>query len=331
VDFGFNDEQREIRDTAKSLLADRFKPEKVRELAEGGTYDPGIWEELGELGWTGIAVGEEHGGQGLGMVELAILCEELGYACAPAPFLANAAAGLAIAAAGSDAQRAQLLPGVASGEARGAVGFGEGERLPLVADAEGAAFVVALGEASGRVISAEDASLEPLDLIDATRRYSAVSGAGAELPGDVAAARDRTSVALAAELTGIAQREMDMAVAYAKERHQFGRPIGAYQAVSHACARMLYDVEESRSLTLYAAWAADAEPQSLPLAAAMAHARAGEAAWEVTKASIQVHGGIGFTWEHDLHLLLKRARAGGQLFGVAAARRDRVAELAGLG
>jgi alkylation response protein AidB-like acyl-CoA dehydrogenase len=123
---------------------------------------------------------------------------------------------------------------------------------------------------------------------------------------------------------------MDMAVAYAKERHQFDRPIGAYQAVSHACAQMLYDVEEARSLTYYAAWAADAEPESLPLAAAMAKARAGDAAWSVVKASIQVHGGIGFTWEHDLHFLLKRARADGQLFGTGSGHRERVADLAGM-
>ena len=132
-------------------------------------------------------------------------------------------------------------------------------------------------------------------------------------------------VAIAAELTGVAQRALDMAVAYAKEREQFDRPIGAYQAVSHACAGMLYDVEEARSLTYYAAWAADAEPESLPLAAAMAKARASDAAWEVTKAAIQAHGGIGFTWEHDLHFLLKRARAGGQLLGTASEHRERVA------
>ncbi len=123
---------------------------------------------------------------------------------------------------------------------------------------------------------------------------------------------------------------MDMAVEYAKERHQFDRPIGAYQAVSHNCAQMLYDVEEARSLTYYAAWAADAEPESLPLAASMAKARAGDAAWSVTKASIQVHGGIGFTWEHDLHFLLKRARAGAELFGTAGQHRDAVATLAGM-
>ena len=143
--------------------------------------------------------------------------------------------------------------------------------------------------------------------------------------------RDRILVAVAAELVGVGQRAMEMAVEYAKEREQFERPIGAYQGVSHACAKMLYDIEEARSLTYSAAWAADAEPESLPTAAAMAKARASEAAWDVCKASIQVHGGIGFTWEHDLHFLLKRARADGQMFGTAAQHKERVAALSGLG
>jgi alkylation response protein AidB-like acyl-CoA dehydrogenase len=124
---------------------------------------------------------------------------------------------------------------------------------------------------------------------------------------------------------------MEMAVEYARERQQFGRPIGAYQGVSHACAKMLYDVEESRSLTYYAAWCADAQPESLPLAASMAKARASEAAWDVASASLQVHGGIGFTWEHDLQFFLKRARVSAGLLGTARQHRDRVADIAGLG
>ena len=326
--FDFTDEQREIKDTARGFLADRFQPEVVRRLAEEGGYDDGLWREVSQLGWPGIAIAERHGGQGLGMVELAVLCEELGYACAPLPFLANAAAGIAIESAGSDEQRAAHLPGIASGEGRGAIAGKE-----VAMDADGAAVLVRIGdEHSATLLDPGEAELEPLDLIDATRRYARVGDKeGESLPGDAEPARDRISVALAAELVGIGQRAMEMAVAYAKEREQFGRPIGAYQAVSHQCAEMVYDVEEARSLTLFAAWAADADPDSLPLAAAMAKARASEAAWAVCKASIQVHGGIGFTWEHDLHFLLKRARVGGQLFGTPGQHRERVAELAGLG
>ena len=126
--FDFDDEQREIKDTARQFLGARFKPEVVRELAEDGTYDDALWAEVSELGWPGIAIAEEYGGQGLGMVELVILCEELGYACAPLPFLSNACAGLVIEGAGSDEQKARWLPGIASGEGRGAFGGPERDR-----------------------------------------------------------------------------------------------------------------------------------------------------------------------------------------------------------
>ena len=325
--FDFNDEQAEIKETARQFLASRFKPDKVRELAESGTYEDALWTEVSELGWAGIAIDEEFGGQGLGMVELIVLCEELGFACAPLPFLANAAAGIVIEGAGSDEQKAAHLPGIASGEARGAIGD-----EAVVIDAEGADVIVVFAADGPRILPVADATLEPLDLIDRTRRYSKLTaGDGEPLAGDADGAADRMVVAVAAELVGLGQRAMEMAVEYAKEREQFERPIGAYQGVSHACAKMLYDVEEARSLTYAAAWAADAEPDSLPLAAAMAKARASEAAWDVCKASIQVHGGIGFTWEHDLHFLLKRARADAQLFGTAGQHKERVAALSGLG
>src|SRR5438045_7504923 len=137
--------------------------------------------------------------------------------------------------------------------------------------------------------------------------------------------------ALAAESTGVAQRAMEMAVEYAKDRKQFERPIGAYQAVSHRCAQMLLEVEGARSVTYYAGWALDHEPESAPLAAAMAKAYASDAGWRVSAAALQVHGGIGFTWEHDLHWFLKRAKTDGVLYGSARDHRERVAELAGLG
>jgi len=324
--FDFNDEQAEIKGTARQFLASRFKPDVVRELAEANRYDDALWSEVSELGWPGIAIAEEYGGQGLGMVELIVLCEELGFACAPLPFLSNAAAGLVIEAAGSEEQKQRWLPGIASGEARAAIGDES-----VLLDGEGAEVFVILGDDGPRLVASADATLEPLDLIDQTRRYSRPAGGGDELAGDADAGSDRMVVAVAAELVGLGQRAMEMAVEYAKEREQFDRPIGAYQGVSHACAKMLYDIEEARSLTYAAAWAADAEPESLPLAAAMAKARASEAAWDVCKSSIQVHGGIGFTWEHDLHFLLKRARADGQLFGTAGQHKERVAALSGLG
>ncbi len=182
-----------------------------------------------------------------------------------------------------------------------------------------------------KLVEPADAELERLELIDTTRAYYLVSSDGGDpLPGEVGWALDVGMVALAAELVGLAQRALDMAVAYAKEREQFGRPIGAYQAVSHRLAGMLWDVEEARSLVYYAAWCADAEPDSLPLAASMAKARASDGAVSVTHEAIQTFGGIGFTWEHDVHFLLKRARVSAELLGTSRRHRERVAGLVGL-
>jgi alkylation response protein AidB-like acyl-CoA dehydrogenase len=331
MDFGFNDEQQAIKETAREMLAKRSPLAKVREASEARAYDDALWAEIRALGWPGIAIPEEHGGQGLGTVELAILCEELGYACAPTPFLSNASAGLFVDQAGSEEQRQRWLPGIASGEERGAAAF-EPRSNELVPDAQGAAVLVLNDEEATILVEAGDAEIEPVELVDATRSFARVLDSGGDpLPGDAEAAADRSLVALAAELTGIAQRAMEMAIDYAKERQQFDRPIGAYQAVSHRCAGMLYEVEEARSLAYYAAWCADDEPESLPLASSMAKARASDAAWRVTNDALQVLGGIGFTWEHDLHFLLKRAKVDAGLLGDTRMHRERVATLAGLG
>jgi alkylation response protein AidB-like acyl-CoA dehydrogenase len=331
MNFDFSDDQQAIKRTAKELLATRFTLEKVRELAEAERYDDDAWRELSGLGWPGIFVGEEHGGQGLGVIELVILMEELGYSLAPLPFFSNAAAGLALQHAGSEEQRERWLPGIASGEARGTVGLSSNGEAALVPDADSAEVIVLLDGDSGVVLEAGAAELEPLETIDSTRRFARVrGGSGEPLEGDSGPALDRIVTALAAELTGVAQRAMEMAVEYARERKQFGRPIGSYQAVSHRCAQMLLETECARSTTYYAAWTADSEPESLPLAASMAKAYASDAGWRVGASSLQVHGGIGFTWEHDLHFFLKRARTDGHMFGSASEHRERVADLAGL-
>ncbi len=332
MNFDLSDTQQEIKSTARDFLGSRFKPEKVRELAEAGSYDDGLWKEIADLGWPGIAIAEDDGGQGLGVVELALLCEEVGYACAPVPLLGSAGAALVISAAGSGEQRSAWLPKLASGEVTGAFGgvSAEGEST-LFCDLPTADVAVVFDSDGALLAPASELEFERIETIDATRSYATVlSPAGERLEGDVDAGRDRVAVAIAAELLGVAQRAMEMAVDYAREREQFGRPIGAYQAVSHRCAAMLLSVEESRSLTYYAAWAGDAEPESLPLAAAMANARAADAAWEVVGSALQVLGGIGFTWEHDLQFWLKRARVAGRMLGSPRAHRDRVAELAGL-
>jgi alkylation response protein AidB-like acyl-CoA dehydrogenase len=332
VNFDFSDDQQAIKRTAKDLLAARFTAERLRELAEAERYDEDAWKEICELGWPGIFIGEEHGGQGLGAVELIILMEELGYALAPLPFLSNAAAGLVLQHSGSDEQRERWLPGIASGEARGTVGVVRDGEAALVPDGDSAEVIVLVENGdTASAVEASAAEVEPLETIDATRRYARVRSEGGEpLGGEPRGGMDRVATAVAAELTGVSQRAMEMAVDYARERKQFGRPIGSYQAVSHPCAQMLLEIEGARSTTYWAAWCADAEPETLPLASSMAKAYASDAGWNVTASALQVHGGIGFTWEHDLHFFLKRARADGRLYGSARDHRERVADLSGL-
>jgi alkylation response protein AidB-like acyl-CoA dehydrogenase len=332
MNFDFSDDQQAIKRTAKDLLADRFKLERVRELAEAGTYDEDAWKELCELGWPGIFIDEQYGGQGLGIVELIILMEELGYTLAPVPFLSNAAAGLMIQAAGSDEQKQRWLPGIASGEARGAAGLVRGDEAKLVPDGESAEVIVLCADGGVSVVERSAADVEPVATMDSTRRYARVrAGGGEPLPGEVGPGVGAGLLAVSAELTGVAQRAMEMAVEYARDRKQFGRPIGAYQAVSHRCAQMLLETEGARSATYYGAWTADAQPEELELAASMAKAYSSDAGWRVCSSSLQVHGGIGFTWEHDLHFFLKRAKVDALLWGSASEHRERVAGLSAVG
>jgi alkylation response protein AidB-like acyl-CoA dehydrogenase len=332
MNFDFTDDQQAIKRTAREFLADRFTPERVRELAESGRYDDDAWKEMCELGWAGIFIEERYGGQGLGVVELVILMEELGYALAPVPFLSNAAAGLVIQAGGSEQQKQRWLPGIATGELRATGGLLRGEEAKLVPDAAKADVILLWGAEGVHVVQRPAADVTPVATMDATRRYARVRADGPRegLEGEPGPGIGGALVAVSAELTGVAQRAMEMAVKYGRERKQFGRPIGAYQAVSHRCAQMLLEVEGARSAAYFAAWTADAEPASLELAAAMAKTYASDAGWRVTASSLQVHGGIGFTWEHDLHFFLKRAKVDGLLYGSAGELRDLVAELSGL-
>src|SRR5215210_6254786 len=188
MNFDLNDEQQEIKRTAHEFLGARFKPEKVRELADADSYDDSLWREISELGWPGIAVSEDDGGQGLGMVELAVLLEESGYACAPSPLLGSAGAALVISAAGSDEQRAEWLPKLASGEATGSFGgFADGTST-LFCDLPTADVVVTFDGEGARGAPAAGVDVEPCDAIDATRAYGMVSDAtGERLLGDVGA------------------------------------------------------------------------------------------------------------------------------------------------
>ena len=361
--FDLTDEQQAIKSTAHDFLAARYKSERIRELAKSESgFEQSDWEEMAELGWPGLALPEEWGGQGLGIVDLAVLFEEMGYALAPSPLLSTTLVGLALTHCGSDDQRERYLRPLAAGKKRGAPALWDagspgnpgaftmeakaggdgvvldGEKV-LAPDAAAADFfVVATSDGKRHLVDsgADGVTVTAEPSIDLTRRLYSVRFEGVEVAAaDTMPAEGpdyypvffRLCVALAAESTGIAQRAMEMAVSYAKDRQQFGRPIGAYQAVSHRCAQMLLETENARSAVYGAAWAADAEPESLPLAASMAKAYASDAGWRVPDASIQVHGGIGFTWEHDLHFFLKRGKANAAMFGTAGWHRNRVADL----
>jgi alkylation response protein AidB-like acyl-CoA dehydrogenase len=363
VNFEFSDDQRAIKRTASEFLGARYKLDTVRALASDDRgFTDEQWGGLAELGWPGAIVPEQDGGLGLGAVELVVIQEELGYALAPSPFFSSIAATLLLVASGTNEQRERWLGPLARGEARGtlavwddrsgwspahselepaadrtltgtkvAVPDAASADLLIVAGAEGRHYLVELGTgAAGVEITAE----RPLD---PTRKLFTVrlDGAPAEPlanadPDAVSHAYATIVTALAAENVGVAQRALEMAVAYANDRKQFDRPIGSYQAVAHRCAQMLLEVEGARSLTYWAGWALDHEPGTAARAASMAKAYASDAGFRVTASAMQVHGGIGFTWEHDLHFFLKRAKANAHAFGDARWHRDRVAALAGV-
>jgi alkylation response protein AidB-like acyl-CoA dehydrogenase len=330
MDFGLSDDQREIQRTARELLAERSPFERVREHAESARSDDALWRELCQLGWPGIAISEQHGGQGLGQIELSILCEELGAAVAAVPFLPTVLASSVIEHADAPAAHERWLAGLASGELVGALGAErDGVAELVVGGAEADVLVLIDEEGAGRALAAADGEVTPVASIDPTRsaaRVSAAAEAGEPL-GDVCAGIGRALVSVSAELVGVCDRALKMTVEYVKERKQFGVPVGGYQAVSHRCAQMLLETEMARSATAYAAWSADAEESGLAEAAALAKAAASAAGREVTASAIQAHGGIGFTWEADVHWLYKRAQIDAAVLGGAKQHRARLAQV----
>ncbi|HEY7077335.1 MAG TPA: acyl-CoA dehydrogenase family protein [Solirubrobacteraceae bacterium] len=324
--FELSEDQRDIQRTAREFLAARYPLERLRDT-EGDPH----WDEVAGLGWPELAIPEDQGGQGLGIVELCVVAEEAGYALAPTPLLSTWAAGLLLAAAGEGSR-------VTEGR-RGTVAMWDESTAPTVDDGRLRGTKIAVPDAAGAdvivvtagdrvfAVDAADVEIEPADSLDTTRPLSTVrlDSPATELDGAFDRAWHAIATATAAESVGVAARAMEMAVAYAKERQQFGRAIGSYQAVSHACAQMLLEVEGARAVTYWAAWALDHDPEAAPAAAACAKAYASDAGARVTRAALQVHGGIGFTWEHDLHFLLKRAEANAHAFGDARRQREQVA------
>ena len=376
MDFGLNEDQETLARYARDFLDNECPTTFVRTMLDHDTaLDPGFYKHMAELGWMGIAIPEQYGGQGMTYVDLAVLLEEMGRALVPGPFFASVClAAPVLLEAGSDAQKQAILPGIASGERHATVAYTEangrvdasGIEVAARADGDGFVlngtkrFVLDAHVADTIVVAARTSdsgdptegvtlfavgaqtpgvTVKQLRAMDMTRRLcdvtlENVSAAADTVIGDVDRgwprldrALHRSAGMLAAECVGGAQKVLDLSVAYARERIQFGRPIGSFQAVKHKCADMLVDVELGRSAMYYAAWAASDSDEELALAASMAKAFCGEAYTRVAGNGIHVHGGIGFTWEHDMHLYFKRAKANEVLLGDPPYHRDQVARL----
>ncbi len=347
MDFEFSQDQEMLRDSVRRFLSERAPISWVREHYDDprGTTDE-VWKGVVDLGLTGILVPEEHGGLGMGMVDMGVVLEEMGRAVHPGPFLPSAVGAVSLA-------DAELLPDLASGEVTGAAAI-EGDPLHLdgssvsgvkhaVLAAEAADVVlVDAADGSGAVVVAVETgapgvSIEAVEGVDGTRRMADihVDGASArrvelaDAEAALAEARDRVVTGLTVDGVGAAAAALDMSVEYAKERRQFDHPIGSFQAVQHLCADMLYDLELARAGAYYALWACDeADAATRHEAATMAKAWASDALFRVGANTIQVHGGIGFTWEHDAHLFYKRLLTLQQAFGGTTRHLEELARLA---
>ena len=334
VDFDLSADQVALRDAAAALLDDRCDMAAVRRACDSGGFDADLWAAMVEQGWTGIAVPEPLGGIGLGTVEAAVLLEQTGAHLAPVPLLQQLAA-LAVLADGPWGER--LLSGEAvacvarTPLARAGDGSVSGRPEPVIYGARADVLVAPSGDELVAVDLAGVAR-SPEPAMDQTRELAwihldaapAVTAGGEE---EAAAHLDRGAVFHSAEMLGGAETVMNLAVEYAKVREQFGRPIGSFQAVKHRCADMLVDVEGMRSAAYHAAWALGAGGSDAAAAAATAKIWCSDAAVRVAESALQVHGGIGFTWEVDVHLYLKRAQLDGVSFGDARHHRARLATL----
>ncbi|GGK62854.1 acyl-CoA dehydrogenase [Planomonospora parontospora subsp. parontospora] len=315
-------EQRELRDAVCSFLAAASPMPAVRRAMESEPgHDPEVYRRLaGELGLTGLTVPEERGGTGAGHAELAVVLEETGAALLPGPFLATTLAAILLTETGEK----EILAGVAAGTTTATVVL-DGNRALNGAEAD-----VVLTIDGDRVLARTDGERRALRTLDPTRRQALVEPGGevaAVSAAGIARARDLFAVAVAAEQLGVLRASLEAIVAYSRIRVAFNRVIGSYQAVKHRLADMHCTLEQAESIVRYAAWAADEAPAELPGAAALAQAYLGRACFEVASGSLLLHGGIGFTWEHDAHLYYKRAKADEVLLGPPRVHRARLADL----
>ncbi len=371
MDFGFSEEQEELRTAVRRFLAEKSPESEVRRLmdtTEG--YDPAVWQQMAEqLGLQSLTIPEEFGGSGFSYLELTVVLEEMGAALLCAPFFSSVAlAANALLTSGDLEAKKAYLPGIASGsviatlallEDNGRMDAGaiecaasptsdgwaldghktfvlDGHLADLVVvvarSDEGVSLFVVQGDAPGLERSA-------LPTLDLTRKQARLeftgtpavligSSGGAE-PG-LAKTLDLAAVALAAEQVGGARQVLDSSVEYAKARIQFGKPIGSFQAIKHKCADMLMEVESAKSAAYYAAWVASEDSEELSVVASLCKSYCSEAYFHAAAENIQIHGGIGFTWEHPAHLYFKRAKSSELLLGDPSYHRELLAQRIGI-
>jgi alkylation response protein AidB-like acyl-CoA dehydrogenase len=372
VDFGFSEEQDMLRQSARAVLEKECPSTVVRKIMEDERgFDPILWKKMAELGWLGLVVPEQYGGGGLSYVDLVLIMEEMGRVVLPSPFIWTVMFAEAVKRAGSDQQKASLLPKIASGELIATIAYLEpsalwsAEGIRMAARRDGSGYVLdgtklfvndghvadcilvaaRTGDAGVRGITLfaletkrSGIAITRLTTMDQTRKlaevkFNSVKADGADVVAEagngwdvLSKVIDRGKVMIASEMMGGAQKVLEMTVDYAKVRVQFGRPIGSFQAVQHKCANMMIDVEGAKSAAYYASWAVSNEVAEAPLAAALAKAAASDAFRRVSADGIQLHGGIGFTWDHDMHLYFKRAKSSEFTFGDANWNRELVAQ-----
>ncbi len=355
MEFGLSESQQILKDTARKFFAGECPVAEVRRLMETDTaHDPALWQKMAAQGFTGIIFPEEFGGMGLGVVELALLMEEAGYALLPGPLFSTLAAGALIELCGSEQQKQKYLPGICTGQTRGAVAFLESGASWNPSDLK---LSGSSGKLSGTKVFVPDAATAEMLVVPCTDGiYLVPSGApglkitrmkGMDLTRKIYSvqfsntlaeklaangssstrALEIATVALTAELAGSMQRVLELTVSYAKTRKQFGKPIGGFQAVQHMCADMYLETESVRSSAYYSAWALQENAADASVAVSIAKMYASDAARNTGNRGIQVHGGMGFTWENDVHLYYRRAKASETMLGDASFHRERIARL----
>jgi alkylation response protein AidB-like acyl-CoA dehydrogenase len=369
MELEFSSDQDELRDSIRAVLTRESPVSLARKVGESGARPTELWNTMVELGWPALTVPEADGGIGLGMLEAAILAEELGRVIAPGPLLPTVTQFVpAVRECGTDEQQARLLGAVASGEITGSLAIAEAtgsynpahvkatltfdgddavlageKRFVMEGDAVDEIVVVVRGDDGVRAVVVPASVLMPVPVksVDLTRRYAQLPLDGVRVPRDrvlgdgdathaLEHAIEESTVALALEIVGTAQTIFDVTLEYAKQREQFGVPIGSFQATKHKFADMLIALERARATGYFAALTIAEHDDQHTIATSVAKAAAGDCQRLIGKEGIQIHGSVGYTWEHDMHLYVKRMKSGEAQFGTSATHRARIADQLGV-